>query len=130
MTRLCLDTSAYSNFHRGEPRVVDHLDRALWIGMPSIVLGELWGGFLRGDQVDRNIAQLEEFLAHPVVEVVAVDHEVARIYGEIYADLRSRGQPLPTNDLWIAAAAVREGATILTFDAHFQAVARAASLIL
>ena len=41
MTRFCLDTSAYSNFSRGEPRVVAHLDAAHWIGVPSIVLGEL-----------------------------------------------------------------------------------------
>ena len=46
MTRLCLDTSAYSNFSRGEPRVVAHLDAAHWIDVPSIVLGELWAGFL------------------------------------------------------------------------------------
>ena len=41
MSRICLDTSAYSHFRRGEPRVVEYLDRADWIGVPSIVVGEL-----------------------------------------------------------------------------------------
>ena len=41
MTRFCLDTSAFSNVSRSEPRVVAHLDAAHWIGVPSIVLGEL-----------------------------------------------------------------------------------------
>ena len=130
MTRLCLDTSAYSNFRRGEARVVDHIDRATWIGMPSVVLGELWGGFLAGHRADVNSAQLEEFVAHPAVEVLPLDQEVARVYGEIFADLRARGRPLPTNDLWIAATAVRAGATVLTFDDHFRAMARVAALIL
>ncbi len=42
MSRFCLDTSAYSNFKRGDPAVVQLIDSADWLGMPSIVLGELW----------------------------------------------------------------------------------------
>ena len=130
MSRFCLDTSAYSNFRRGEPRVVAHIDRAQWIGVPSVVLGELWAGFLSGTRADENEAQLGEFLAHAVVQVLPVDSSVARIYGEIFADLRARGRPLPTNDLWIAATAVRAGAVVLTFDAQFEAITRVGALIL
>ena len=67
---------------------------------------------------------------HPAVEVLPLDEEVARVYGEIFADLRARGRPLPVNDLWIAATAVRAGATVLTFDDHFRAMARVAAIIL
>ena len=38
MSRYVVDTSAYSNFKRGDPQVVDLIDSADWIGMPSIVL--------------------------------------------------------------------------------------------
>ena len=130
MTKLCLDTSAYSNFRRGESQVVEHLDRAAWVGVPSVVIGELRAGFLIGIRTDENIDQLEEFLRHPAVEVVAVDENVAQIYGEIFADLRARGHPLPTNDIWIAASAARAGATVLTFDAHFREVVRVGTLVL
>ena len=130
MTRLCLDTSAYSNFRRGEARVVEHLDRAEWIGVPSVVVGELWTGFLRGARADRNISDLEEFLNHAIVETLTVDEEVAHIYGEIFAALRAAGHPLPTNDVWIAATATRVGATVLTFDEHFRYITRVGSLIL
>ena len=130
MTRLCIDTSAYSNFRRGERRVIAHLDEARWIGVPSVVLGELWAGFLTGSRAERNAVQLQEFLAHPVVEVVPIDENVARIYGDIFADLRAQGRPLPTNDLWIAATAASIGATVLTYDAHFQAIARVAAVVL
>lgn len=130
MTRLCLDTSAYSNFRRGEPRVVEHLDRAEWVGIPSVVVGELWAGFLLGERTGKNISELDEFLDHAAVEILSVDADVAHIYGEIFADLRSKGRPLPTNDIWIAAAAARAGATVLTFDEHFREIARVGSLIL
>ena len=129
MNRLCLDTSAYSNFRRGDARVVDHIDSAHWIGVPSVVLGELWAGFLLGSRLERNASELDEFLAERVVEVISVDEEVAHIYGEVHADLRRQGHPLPTNDLWIAAAAIRTGSTVLTADAHFGVMARVAALI-
>jgi predicted nucleic acid-binding protein len=38
--------------------------------------------------------------------------------------LRRQGTPLPANDIWIAAACARAGATLLTFDAHFQSITR------
>jgi tRNA(fMet)-specific endonuclease VapC len=94
------------------------------------VLGELWAGFLQGHRVKTNETELREFLAHPVVELLAVDHDVARIYGEMLADLRKAGTPIPTNDIWVAAVAARAGATIVTYDSHFRAIARVGSLIL
>jgi len=130
VTRLCLDTSAYSNFQRGHPAVVDHIDRAAWIGLPSVVLGELWAGFLLGAHTGRNARELGEFLDHPVVEIVRSDEETARIYGEIVVDLRRKGTPLPTNDVWIAAAAARAGAAVPTFDARYREIARIGVLVL
>jgi len=39
-------------------------------------------------QVKKNKTELRDFLANPVVELLMIDHEVARIYGEIVVDLR------------------------------------------
>ena len=98
--------------------------------MPSVVVGELWAGFLLGTGADENIRRLEDFLNHAVVEVLFADEDVAHIYGEIFVDLRGKGRPLPTNDIWIAATAARAGATVLTFDEHFREIARVGTLIL
>jgi predicted nucleic acid-binding protein len=130
LSRFCLDTSAYSHFKRGEARVVDLIDSAEWLGIPSIVLGELWTGFLLGGSVERNRGELLEFLAQPVVHEIPVDHDVARIYAEIAVALRQAGTPLPTNDIWIAAAASSVGATVLTYDEHFASIKRVGSLVL
>ncbi len=130
MSRLCLDTSAYSNFKRGDERSKELVDGAEWIGLPAIVVGELWTGFVLGRRREENARELEEFLANAVVVELSVDSQVARIYGEIVADLRSAGTPVPTNDIWIAAVAARAGATVLTYDDHFEAISRVGSLVL
>jgi tRNA(fMet)-specific endonuclease VapC len=62
--------------------------------------------------------------------VVNVDHETADTYAELFADLRRAGTPVPTNDLWVAAMAVREGATVLTYDDHFRRIVRVGCLVL
>jgi len=51
MSRLCLDTSAYSHFKLGDRRAVQLIDSAEWVGVPSIVVGELWTGFLFGHRI-------------------------------------------------------------------------------
>jgi predicted nucleic acid-binding protein len=130
MSRYCLDTSAYSRFQRGDPGVVEVLDRAEWVGVPAVTLGELRTGFLQGGQRIRNESELGEFLANPAVEVLVVDEEASRHYAEIVVDLRGAGTPLPSNDIWIAATAARWGALVLTFDKHFEKIARVGSVVL
>lgn len=110
--------------------MVEAIDSAEWLGVPAIVLGELQLGFLLGGQTERNRRELAEFLANPVVEEIRIDHEIAHVYGEIVLALRRAGTPLPTNDIWIAAATARSGATLLTFDAHFARIERIGSLVL
>ncbi len=130
MSRYCLDTSAYSRFQLGESQVRGLIDGAVWIGFPAIALGELRAGFMQGRDRDRNDQVLAEFLANPVVEVLAVDDEVSLQYAEIVLELRRKGTPIPTNDIWIAATAARAGAIVLTYDDHFRAVTRVGSSVL
>ena len=128
--RYCLDTSAYSMLRRGEPQVTELIDAAEWIGVPAVALGELYAGFALGDRRIENEQILEEFLEEPVVTALDVDPSVARIFGELIAELRQAGTPLPTNDVWIAAQTVRAGAAVLTFDQHFRHMPRVSAHIL
>lgn len=128
--RFCLDTSAYSHFKRGDPQVIDLIDRADWLGVPVIVLGELAVGFRQGARADRNQAELGRFLANPAVEVLPIGEDTVAIYADIVLDLKKAGTPIPANDIWIAAVAARHGAAILTYDVHFRAVARVGTMLL
>lgn len=130
MSAYCLDTSAYSNFRRGNREVAALLDQAELVGVPTVVLGELRTGFLLGDRQRRNEAELDALLDNPVVQVLPVDSETSRQYAEIVAELRKAGTPLPTNDIWIAATAARNGAAVLTFDARFERITRVGSVVI
>ena len=129
MTSYCLDTSAYSNFRRGNEEVATLLDRAEAVGVPTIALGELRTGFLLGRRREHNEAELATFIDHPAVEIFEVDAEVSRLYAEIVVDLRKAGTPVPTNDIWIAAVAARNGTAVLPCDAHFERIARVGSVV-
>jgi tRNA(fMet)-specific endonuclease VapC len=122
-TRLALDTSAYSRFRAGDERVHDLLAAAEIILIPAIVLGELYGAFELGSRSRENRVALSEFLNEPFVRVISVSADVARQYGRVYAALRRSGAPIPANDMWIAAAAIDQGACLLTFDRDFEHVA-------
>jgi tRNA(fMet)-specific endonuclease VapC len=130
MSRYCLDTVAYSHFKRGDERVTAILDRAEWIGVPVIVIGELCAGFAKGSRLRKNLDELNEFLALPVVETLPVDRQIAELFGEIVEGLRRKGRPVPVNDVWIAATCARAGATLLTWNAHFRFIPRIGTLIL
>jgi len=46
----------------------------------------------------------------------------ASTYGSVFATLRAEKRVIPTNDVWIAAVALVQGATLVTSDPHFARV--------
>lgn len=130
MTRVVLDTSAYSQFCRGHDPVVKLISTASWIGISAVVLGELRAGFGLGKRRARNENDLRVFLANAVVHTLDIDDEASQIYAEIIAALRKAGTPVPTNDIWIAAVAAREGVHVVTYDCHFDRIARVGTHVL
>lgn len=130
MSRYCVDTSAYSFFQRADEPVVELFDSAEWLGIPATVLGEIQVGILLGNKSARNHQALNQFLDHPSVYEIPTDRRIGEIYGELLVALRGAGTPIPTNDIWIGAAAVATGSTVLSYDAHFKRMPRVRSLIL
>lgn len=119
MRPVLLDTNAYTAFMLGVREVVEVVAHAERMYLNSIVLGELLAGFAAGTREPKNRAELARFLDSPRVEVLPVSAQTADSYALVYAGLRRKGQPIPTNDLWIAASALEHGAALLTRDAHF-----------
>ena len=122
MRAIAIDTNAYSAFKRGDAAVVAVLQHATEIIVSATVLGELLAGFAAGLRQGANRVELMRFLESPRVKLVSCGAATADSYALIYASLRKRGQPIPTNDLWIAASCLEYGAALLTLDAHFQHV--------
>ncbi len=122
MRRVLLDTSAYSAFKRGQRDAVDAIGSADRLLVSSIVLGELRAGFVRGNRVRQNEAELARMLDAERVDVIAVDAETSERYAAIVDSLRRAGTPVATNDVWIAACAMQHGAVLLTADTDFRRI--------
>jgi tRNA(fMet)-specific endonuclease VapC len=116
---LVLDTNAYSDWRR-TGRWHEKIVIADRVVMPSIVLGELLHGFRKGNVLERNLGKLHAFLKEPQVEVMPVTLRTAEIYSEFLLHLQSRGTPIPTNDIWIAAMAYECRGELATRDGHFR----------
>ncbi len=120
MRPIVMDTNAYAAFKRGDEKIVAVLQHAPSIILCATVLGELLGGFAAGQRESINRSALTQFINTPRVKFVSVTTATADLYALVYATLRRKGQPIPTNDLWIAASSLEHGAALLTFDAHFK----------
>lgn len=122
MSAVCIDTSAYSRLMRGEEAVRTRLETAEEVLVPVTVLGELHAGFHLGSQKQKNIEELADFLAQPGVRILPVTESTAQRYGGLVKHLRDHGTPIPTNDIWIAAAVLETGARLIAYDEHFEHV--------
>ena len=106
---VALDTNAYSDFMRGNGERVQIVRAARSIA-----------GFAAGDQESTNAANLNRFLASPRVLVLLPDEQTAHHYAQLHLQLRNKGAPIPTNDLWIAALVVQHQLVLCTSDRHFK----------
>lgn len=120
MERILLDTSGYAAFKRNVPMAVEIIRSVGYIGVNVVVLGELLGGFKGGSREKKNIEELNKFLDSPRVYVLQIDEETAEFYAKIYWDLKRKGRPIPSNDMWVAASAIRHGLSLFTLDEHFK----------
>ena len=117
---LVLDTNAYCDYAEGIPAVVDAMARfGESIFIPSVVLGELTCGFMKGKRQQFNERKLQQIIRRLGIDIIDVNMNVARKYGLIYLSLERRGIRIPVNDVWIAASCMEVGGTLLTRDRHF-----------
>jgi tRNA(fMet)-specific endonuclease VapC len=118
--RCLLDTNIIIALFAQDAAVKDNLGKAEAVFVPSIAVGELCYGALKSERVKENLARIDEFAANSVV--LGCDTETARHYGAVKNALRIKGQPIPENDIWIAAIALQHGLILTTRDTHFYAI--------
>ena len=120
--KILLDTNAYSHLKRGHRRVAALVRRSEEIFLSAIIIGELLYGFRQGSRIDQNIEELKAFLNNPYVTFVPISFATAEHYARIAMSLRTKGRPIPSNDIWIAAQAMETGANLVSSDQHFSEI--------
>ena len=129
--KLVLDTNIYTDYAEGLPETVDTIaTHGEQIYIPSVVLGELNFGFMRGSRQRFNERKLQQFISRLHVEIIDVNTDVARKYAIIFLSLQKRGRKIPINDVWIAACCMEIGGTLLTRDSHFSFVEQIETILL
>jgi predicted nucleic acid-binding protein len=129
--KLVLDTNIYCDYAEGLPEVVEAMaQHGDYFYIPSVVLGELFYGFLKGSRQVSNERKLRQVIGRLGMEIIGVDSEVARKYALIYRSLEKRGAQIPINDVWIGACCMNVGGTLLTRDKHFGFIDQIESMIL
>ena len=121
--KLVLDTNIYSDYAEGVPETVDFMaTHGEQIYIPSVVIGELHFGFMKGQRQRFNEKKLKQFIDHLNVDVINVNVDVARKYATIYLSLQKNSTKIPINDVWVAASCMEVGGVLLTRDKHFDVV--------
>jgi tRNA(fMet)-specific endonuclease VapC len=117
--RIVLDTNRYSDFARGDAAAVRTISMADEVYLPFAVLGELRAGFIRGTRNRANETGLTSFLSKPDVFALFPDDATTHHYAAISQQMRRQGTPIPINDMWIAALALRHAFALYARDKHF-----------
>lgn len=118
--RYLLDTNVVIALFAKDASIHERLAHAEEVFIPSIAVGEMYFGAYKSSKVSENLERIESFvLGNTVLSCTA---ETAKKYGAIKTRLREKGQPIPENDIWIAAIAQQFDITLVSRDMHFNAI--------
>ena len=118
--RLALDTNVVIALLNHEQDVVGFVGKFREVFVRIIVPGELYFGAYKSGRVQSNLDRIEEFVVtRPVIDC---DKDTSNVYGEIKSQLVKSGQPIPDNDIWIAAIAIQFDAVLASQDRHFDKI--------
>lgn len=115
-----LDTNVIIEVLNGNVNVRSQLNNMINFAIPITVLGELLTGAEYSKTKQNDQLLYESFCSSfPIINTTI---PVARKYAEITAQLKKKGQPIPMNDVWIAASAMANGMAVVTSDKHFKCI--------
>lgn len=117
---MILDTNALSAAADDDPGLIALLSRAQQMAIPVIVLGE----YRHGIAQSRNRESYESWLSRLIEDSMVLDitEPTTHEYAEIVLELKRKGRPIPTNDIWIAALCRQYSLPLLSRDRHFDLV--------
>lgn len=117
---MILDTNALSAAADDDTGISAILARADQVAIPVVVLGEYRYGIAQS----RNRASYEKWLAGLLRDcmVLDVNEPTSHYYAEIVLELKCKGKPIPTNDIWIAALCRQHSLPLVSRDRHFDQV--------
>ena len=118
--RYLLDTNVAIRILNQDIDLEAHRGSELEAFLCVTIVGELYFGAAKSTRPEANRRRIAGLL--DLCPVLPQDLETAARYGDLKSHLHRRGRPIPENDLWIAASALRHGLVLATRDHHFDLV--------
>jgi len=112
-----LDTNIVIALFDKDENVMNNIERAELIYIPSIVIGELYYGAYNSTKQKQNIEKINDFQND--ANILNCDAITGIHYGKIKKELKEIGNPIPENDIWIAALAQQHNLELISRDKHF-----------
>lgn len=121
MKTIALDTNIAISFLNGDAEIVKNIKSFDSIYLPITVCGELLFGAKNSAKSHTNLAFYRDFIS--ACELLDTNELIAEEYSNIRLELKLKGNPIPENDIWIAAICRSYGIPLYTLDKHFANVA-------
>ena len=119
--KYLVDTDWIMFHFRGNTQVARRIEELTpdGIGLSIVSMGELYEGVYRASDPSGSESTLRLILSE--IDVVQIDDEVCRIFGQQRGMLRANNALIGDTDLWIGATALRHDLTLLTNNKrHFE----------
>lgn len=120
---VCVDTDFMVDLDRGRPKAFDKLQQLEAAGeavfITAITVAELYNGAHRSKNREQALADVSDALSR--FQVLGLDYESAKIWGELASQLKSNS--IGDLDLFIASIAIANRQALITRNArHFERV--------
>lgn len=109
-----LDTDTCIYWLKNITSVTNKIQTIGWenICICNITVAELYFGAYNSQKVTENLTRAENFIQN--IDVIALDNNAVKKFGELKAELRKIGQPVADFDLLIASVAITKKYTLVT----------------
>ncbi len=114
------DTNVFIDLMKGEEAIAKKLESFNTVYLTPVVLVELYFGAYRSANPEKHLRKIA--IAIQKSKLLTIDADTAEIFVTIKLDLFAKGNPIPENDIWIAATAKQHQLALYTNDKHFGAV--------
>ena len=114
--KIIVDTSVWIEYLKNKPTLAEKLDRQLLAG-DIFTVGPVVAELLQGVKTEKDYRMLKRSIdGLPFIETTFENWVLA---GDISYKLRRKGITIPITDCVIAALAIHNNTSVMTYDRHF-----------
>src|SRR5438874_8705054 len=103
--KIIVDTNIFIDLMKGNETIAHKLESYSEVYISPVVLVELYFGAYRSANPEKHLRKIS--IAIHKSKLLLIDAGTAEIFVTIKLALFAKGNPIPENDIWIAAAAIQ-----------------------